>query len=147
MQIKIGYTKDEPHKVDKTFTVKHTLNNCVLKEDTSVISPTFILSTVSDFADINYCYVSALKRYYYVNNIVCLVGGRIALECKCDVLMSFKEDIRKTRAIIDKQQSTNLSSNYINDNSYVTECRDVVQSYEFPSGFSKVSTIIITAGG
>lgn len=147
MQIQVGYTTDEPNKVNKTYHNKHTYRNCVIKENTSIIRPTFILTTMDDFASVNYCYVASMNRYYYINNIVCLPGNRVALECKCDVLMSFKADILKTKAIIDKQQSSALSSNYIDDNSYVTECRTVVQATEFPNGFSKTANIIITAGG
>jgi len=147
MQIKIGYSKDEKNKVSKSFTIKHTYNNAKLKEDTSIVNPTIILGTVDDLADINYMYIPTFKRYYYVNNIVALTGSRIALECACDVLNSFKNDILKCKAIINKQQSSSLSSKYIDDNSYVTECRTVVQAKEFPHGFTSTANIIITAGG
>lgn len=147
MQIKIGYSKDEKNKVSKTFTVKHTYNNAKLKEDTSIVNPTIILGTVDDLADVNYMYIPTFKRYYYVNNIVALTGSRIALECACDVLNSFKSDIGKCKAIIDKQESTSLSSMYINDGSYVNDCRSVTQSLAFPSGFTSTDFILITAGG
>lgn len=147
MQIQVGYTKDEVEKVSKAFTVTHTYNSVVLKEDTSMIRPTFIISTVNDFSSINYMYVPQFKRYYYVNNVVAMKGGRIALECEVDVLMSFASDIRKSKALIDKQESSSLSSAYINDGSYVLECRDVIQNIEFPNGFTNTANIIITAGG
>lgn len=147
MQIKVGYTTDEKNKVSKTFNVTHTYSGAILKQDTSIVEPTIILGTVDDLADINYMYIPGFRRFYFINNIIAMTGGRIALECKCDVLNSFKNDIRKCKAIIDKQQSASLSSKYIDDNSYITECRTVVQAKEFPSGFSKTSNIIITAGG
>lgn len=147
MQIRVGYTTDEKNKVSKSFKVTHTYNSAILKQDTSIVEPTIILGTVDDLADINYMYIPSFKRFYFVNNIIAMTGGRIALECKCDVLNSFKADIRKCKAIIDKQQSSSLSSKYIDDSSYVTECRTVVQAKEFPSGFSKSANIIITAGG
>lgn len=147
MQIRIGYTTDERNKVTKNVTYTHTYNGAILKQDTSLVNPVIILGTEDDLASINYMYIPNFKRYYFVNDITAVTGGRFAINCSCDVLMSFKSDILNCQAIIDKQQSSSLSSKYIDDNSYVTECRTVVQAKEFPSGFSKTSNIIITAGG
>lgn len=146
MNIQVGYTRDEREKVDKSFTVVETVN-AQMKEDTAIVNPVFILKSFNGIHNINYIYVPTLGRYYFVTEIKMLTGDRFSLHCKCDVLMSFKSSIRNCFAVIDKQQSTAISSKYIDDGSYVTECKDVVQSINFPSGFNKTSNIIITAGG
>lgn len=146
MVIEIGYTPDEIEKVDKDFTIVESVN-AQIKDDTAIVNPTFIIKSFNGVKNINYIHASTFGRYYFVKEISAMTGDRIALQCKCDVLMSFKNAIRNCTAIIDKQENTNLSSKYIDDGSYVTECRDIVQSINFPSGFTSTANIIITAGG
>lgn len=145
MQVTIGTTLDEQNKLNKKVNVLETIN-AIIKENTSIIDPVFIINTPSSLI-FNYIYCPDWHRYYFVKNITAMTGGRIGVECHVDVLNSFKDDIKKLSVIIDKQESVNKSSRYIDDNSYVLKCDKVLQSYPFPSGFDKQANILITAGG
>lgn len=147
MVIRIGTCSDEKEKMNKTFTVKKEFTQATLKEATSIVDPVIIITQPTDVSNINYCYIPALGRYYYIQDITALTGNRVALNCHCDVLMSFKSQIKNCQAIIDKSQQSSNSNVYLNDESFITECKDVLQSLEFPSGFTSSDTIIITAGG
>ena len=120
-----------------------------LKSNVDFISPTIFLQTFNGCEDVNYLYIEEFKRYYFVNNINHLTGGRISLSCSVDVLMSNKDNILSLSCIIDKQEnaSSNFSDKYIDDGSFVTECRTFNSIINFPNGFNdNAEFILITAG-
>ena len=120
-----------------------------LKSNVDFISPTIFLQTFDGCEDVNYLYIEEFKRYYFVNNINHLTGGRISLSCSVDVLMSNKDNILSLSCIIDKQEnaSSNFSDKYIDDGSFVTECRTFNSIINFPNGFNdNAEFILITAG-
>ena len=120
-----------------------------LKSNVDFISPTIFLQTFNGCEDVNYLYIEEFKRYYFVNNINHLTGCRISLSCSVDVLMSNKDNILSLSCIIDKQEnaSSNFSDKYIDDGSFVTECRTFNSIINFPNGFNdNAEFILITAG-
>ena len=120
-----------------------------LKSNVDFISPTIFLQTFDGCEDVNYLYIEEFKRYYFVNNINHITGGRISLNCSVDVLMSNKNDILALSCIIDKQESisSSFSDKYIDDGSFVTECRTFNSIINFPNGFNdNAEFILITAG-
>lgn len=145
MNITIAKCSADHERIDKSYTAVETVN-AIVKEDTSVVDPTFIIHNPGT-VDFNYVICSTWKRRYFVRNITALPGERLAVSCHVDVLSSFASGIRSAEAIIDKQEGSGMTSNYINDGSYIMECRVVNQSYNFPLGFTDRSTILITAGG
>lgn len=67
-----------------------------LHDDCSLSNPSFILkyTNVNEIMSVqraNYCYFHNTGRYYYINDYVMMSGGRIRIDCKVDVLMSFKD--------------------------------------------------------
>ena len=67
------------------------------------------------------------------------------LSLKCDVLMSFKNDILNSKGLIIK--SENLINNYINSDIYVNDVREKTRVINFENGFNDIPEfILITAG-
>lgn len=54
--------------------------------------------------DINYCYIPALSRYYYVNNIILVTSELFRLELREDELMSLKSQFRELEAFITRNE-------------------------------------------
>lgn len=75
--------------------------NVVLKENTDILNPTFLLSNV-DFA-VNF--VKWNNRYYKVTNITVNSMGMYELSCKVDVLASWKSSILATTAYVEYSSS------------------------------------------
>ena len=120
-----------------------------LKDANNVISPTLKIQRFEGWEKVNYIYIKSFNRYYYVNTIKQLLGNTILLECSVDVLMSNKNAIRNLTCIIDKQEnsSTTYSDKYLDDGSFVTECRTFNSILNFPAGFNDGGEfILITAG-
>ena len=120
-----------------------------LKDANDVISPTLKLQLFKGWEKVNYIYIESFNRYYYVNTIKQLLGNTILLNCSVDVLMSNKDAIRNLTCIIDKQEnsSTAYSDKYLDDGSFITECRTFNSILNFPQGFNDNGEfILITAG-
>lgn len=68
-----------------------TSKSCVLKEDTSLESPTFILESY----DSSWSYCSFMGRFYYIDDVVFSSNKLFELRCSTDVLATYKSDILK----------------------------------------------------
>lgn len=146
ISLDVGRTTSDYNRLSKNYT-RIELISAVIKDGTSIINPTFIVNTFTNFHTCNYIKCAELGRNYYVNNIELVPGGRLALQCHVDVLASFASSIRGCQVLIDKQQMDAVASKYIDDGSYVMECDEVIQSYNWNKSFNASSTILITAGG
>ena len=72
--------------------------NVVMKENTSIESPVFILGTGID-AGISYCQWSG--NYYFVDDIVLISADQVELHCSIDVLATHKTAIGAYTAFIE----------------------------------------------
>ena len=70
--------------------------NVTLKENVSLYSPSFILSTEPH--QFNYCQLD--DKYYYINDYVYVGRNTFIINCTLDVLASYKADILKTKAFV-----------------------------------------------
>lgn len=74
---------------------------CVLKEETSIETPVFILNTPVA----GYTYVQAFGHYYFVTDVVNLDGYRCEVHCTMDVLASYKTAIAGYTAFVERSAS------------------------------------------
>ena len=114
MQLKFYQQVATPNRVDKSgyLEYKGFLNNIILKEDTNLLRPTFILTYQQIVYDSNYIYCDTTDRYYFVESIEALSAGRIALHCKCDVLYSFKDEIFNSSAWVETSDKSDANRDY-----------------------------------
>lgn len=87
-----------PNRVDKSayLSTVGTISNVVLKSDVDLMRPTFILKTSPLVYNSNYVFSSFTGRYYYIETITALSGGRIAIQCKIDVLHTYRNEIKSS---------------------------------------------------
>ena len=147
MEIKLYKNLSENNVIGKTLTqIKSVEAN--LKNDVSVINPTFILYYTDNILQSNYCFIPKFNRYYFIDEIVPITGDRCIVKCRVDVLESFKDDIKSLTVILDKSQSIYKSNKYLDDGSFVVENKDFNSIYNFTNGFNDEGTfILICAGG
>lgn len=95
MELKFYKQAATPNRVDKSgyLTEIGTLSGVILKADTNLMRPTFILKTSPLVYNSNYLYNTFTKRYYYIRTVTALSGGRIAIDCNIDVLFTYKNEI------------------------------------------------------
>ena len=87
--------KSENHRIDKSdyLTVVKSVSG-TFRESISIISPVFDIE-MEEFPNFNYLYIYLFNRYYYVDDIELVRTKLYRIYCHCDVLMSFKNDIKK----------------------------------------------------
>lgn len=144
MDIVLMNNASPTNQVSKQLTTLATVSG-YLRDTSSVIEPIFMIEgDVSTWSNLNYCYISAFSRYYYVNNIVSIRSGVFEVHCRVDVLMSFATQIKNHSALVRRQQQKyNL---LINDGSIRTYANAHSLTYGFPNGFTQHSLVLCVAG-
>ena len=144
MQIVLYKNASEPNTINKTISNALTLSGA-LREESSIYNPKFRISSNSNLAQYNYCYIPEFARYYFISEIVIERNGVYNIYAKCDVLESFKNNILGIECVIERQENDfNL---YFSDPEWkVYETQQIV-TRDFPQGFDNVGTFYLTASG
>lgn len=113
----------EKNRLDKTtYLSDATEVDILLKENCGMLTPTLIIA--ANVVNKNYVYIPLFARYYFITNITRLDNNRIEIACKCDVLMSFKEDILKLKVIATR--STDKYNAFLKDYSIALQNNNFV---------------------
>lgn len=141
MNIILYKTKSANNVINKKLVSEKNLGNrCILADNTSVTSPTVIIGGISSLdiiSDYNYCHIPQCHRYYYINDIIALSGGRVKLVLTVDVLNTYANDILASTQLVTRQKNagkmylanadwtvdgrTYLRSEYFNENHFGTQ--------------------------
>lgn len=98
-----------PNRVDKSayLTEQGKIENVVLLDTRDIITPVFILATNPMVYNANYLFCDFTQRYYYIDNVELMAGGRIAIHCRVDVLHTYRAEILGSVAWVDRSDRTN----------------------------------------
>lgn len=136
----------ETYRADKVLTDPHQFQ-IALKADVDILNPIILLESNINLSGFNYMYIDVFERYYNVT-IQVLPGNLYQITANVDVLTTYKSDMRRTTAVIDKQENENFASKYLNDGSWVCTSRENTQIVKFKQGFSNTPEyILVTCGG
>lgn len=144
--ISLFKTASENNRVVKVLTDEKQLSG-ELRNQTSVLNPTIRIESADSISGYNYCYISEFGRYYYITDIVSVRTNCWVISLRCDVLMSYKDEIQSMNVILNNTQETGLS-NYMSSPNWVSLVKTKTDIKAFPSGLSEQGEfILITAGG
>ena len=144
--ISLFKTASENNRVVKVLTDEKQLSG-ELRNQTSVLNPTIRIESADNISGYNYCYISEFGRYYYITDIVSVRTNCWVVSLRCDVLMSYKNEIQSMNVILNNTQETGLS-NYLASPNWVSFVKTKTDIKVFPSGLSEQGEfILITAGG
>ena len=146
MDITLYHNYSENNEINKRISSIDTIS-AITKGPVSVENPIIIIDYASGDLSCNYAYIDEYNRYYYVNNITALTGGRLELNLTVDVLMSFSSAILTMPVIVDKQEQLSIADKYFNDGSYLATQKEFVRIKEFAEGFNDSGTYILIACG
>ena len=111
------------------------------------MNPSIRIESADNISAYNYAYISEFGRYYYITDIVSVRTNCWVVSLRCDVLMSYKDEIHGLNVILDNTQETGLS-NYLSSPNWVSLVKTKTDIKVFPSGLSEQGEfILITAGG
>lgn len=94
MTITFYKTVSNENQIQKILTDSKTYTG-TFKTDLDILNPKIIISD-SDYLILgyNYCYITELKRYYFVKNITILSNNRFLIDCKIDVLKTYSTELQ-----------------------------------------------------
>ena len=139
-------TASENNRVVKTLTDEKQLSG-ELRNKTSVLNPSIRIESADNISTYNYAYIPEFGRYYYITDIVSVRTNCWIVSLRCDVLMSYKDEIQSLNVILNNTQETGLS-NYLASPNWVNLVKTKTDIKVFPSGLSDQGEfILITAGG
>ena len=110
MVVKLYKNTAPIQKIDKSGSLKNeTTYSCTFVEDGSLdlINPSLLLNISDEYEDIpvyNYCYIPKSDRYYFITRMA-EENGLTRIDCHCDVLFSFKDDILSSSQYIERSES------------------------------------------
>ena len=132
-------------KIGKTLTAG-TDFTCVLKEGTSILRPTLVLSSSSNLGSFNYMYISEFSRYYFIDDIRSAHNNIWEISAHVDVLETYKTEILANTAVIKRQEKQyNL---YLDDPEFHTYNYEQIQTLKFPANaFDKTLSYVLVTNG
>lgn len=104
-----------PNRVDKSryLTSMGDLQGIIVKGTENTLTPDFILQTNQLVYNSNYMYCDFTSRYYYITSCDITTGGRMIIHTRCDVLMTFRNEILSSSAwVLKADKTTDSSDNY-----------------------------------
>ena len=125
MNITLYKTKSANNVINKKLISEKNLgNSCLLIDDTSVTKPAVFIGGITSLdiiSDYNYAYIPQCHRYYYINDIIALSGGRIKLLLTVDVLKTYSSDILASKQLITAEKD--IGKMYLSDAQWTTDAR------------------------
>ena len=121
------YTMSKKLNSTKQPSGSGTTVSAALKDNTSVLNPTFILKTF----DLSKNYIKWGNRYYFVDDIVIISNDHAEYVCRTDVLATFKSDIgSSSQYVIRADSAYNL---LLSDSKYPTLANTSIENIPFSS--------------
>lgn len=143
--ISLFKTASENNRVVKTLTDEKQLSG-ELRNQTSILNPSIRIESADNISAYNYAYISEFGRYYYITDIVSVRTNCWIVSLRCDVLMSYSDQIKAITGVVVRQES--------NPNKLLVDRLERLQSNKdidilyYPDAFSKnLQFILVTAGG
>lgn len=116
-----------------------------LKRDTDIIYPNLMIRQVEGFdvRNYNYCHIPDLDRYYFIDRIESINNFIFSLSCRCDVLMTYQEQILNSKCLMYRGIKT---GDYVSASIIESYDREI-EKIESDKGFSGDSSYILSTVG
>lgn len=99
------------NELEKTITKTHTIELQIKDNFNDIDSIELLLTDTELLSQSNYCYIPKFKRYYFITSRKIIVDKLVKINCDCDLLMTFKNEILETVAT-SVESETNYNSDY-----------------------------------
>lgn len=144
MNVKLYTISDDNKVVSKTLGTTKEYSSVVIKEPTDVLAPTVRIQTSDNLSGINYCYIQRYGRYYFVDKIITTPNGFWELSCRCDVLMSYKTQIKALSGTLVRSEKN--YNGYLNDSEFKAVAYRKIVTKQFPNAMTEDCFILMTVG-
>lgn len=121
-----------------------------LRDVCSITDPVILVQT-NDMnmwpLNVNYMYIEAFNRYYYITNMVSVHTNLWELHGHVDVLMSYADQIRQQTAIVSRQES---KYNLMLDDGFFMSYQNpiiITRRFSVEAPFETQEFVLVVAGG
>lgn len=120
------------NQLTKSFAAGTESFNVVMKENTDIFRPTFVIQTDVRLWNYNYIDGSAFSgRQYFITDIRSIGNNRYEVDAKTDVLSTWANEIKSNSAVIKRQE--NLFNLYLDDPEFHVYNYEQIQTLRFPN--------------
>lgn len=151
MNINLGLTYDDEHKLNKQITALGGYNGS-LKDEFSFMNPVYNCQVPEGTAvRANYASIPDLDGggrvlYYFVRDAVLVRTGIVELHLELDPLMTYRDEINNLVCTVDRTADQNVTNAFMIDNEYqILACENIVTK-TFPNALDDESMVLITVG-
>ena len=137
-------TNSEPiNKINKSPSNVGNAVEGSLMDACSIVDPVVLIELDSVPAGVNYAYIAAFNRYYFIRDVQSYRTGLWKFTMHCDVLKSFSAAILSSPAVV-ARSSSNFNM-LLNDDKYFCQENPHIFTKAFPSGFDTSADSYILA--
>lgn len=135
------------NKLTKSFASGTESFNVVLKENTDIFKPTFVIQTSANLWLYNYIDASSsFGRKYFITDIRSIGNDRYEVDAKTDVLSTWASEIKSNSAVIKRQE--NVFNLYLDDPEFHVLNYERIQTLQFPANnFNKSLYYVLVVNG
>ena len=145
INISLYQISDDVNVMGKTIPTATATHQILLKDGCSVDQPTVSFSAqASAIAALNYAYIDAFARYYWIRDRKSLHNGIVELTLESDPLESFSSQIELCPATITRNEYDR--NGYLKDANYSALAYEGVQYKHFPNAMDDATCILVTVG-
>lgn len=147
INISLYQITDAENVVPKTLGTAVATHTITLKDGCSIDKPVVSFSGgAAIMATVNYAYIDAFGRYYWIRDRNITVNGVCELTLESDPLQSFASQLSSVPATITRTENRLLADAYIMDNKYIGKSYKQITTIDFPTALSDFSFILMTVG-
>lgn len=140
--VKLYNTEDSTNTINKTIDYVEDID-VKFKDEVNIYNPLIILKS-NNLIEFNFIFIEKFNRYYFVENVEVFPNKIYHITLRCDVLMSFKDDILGSYGNITNQTNYNEYYNF----DYSSEVRKEVEIFKSNVILEhEETTILVTLGG
>ena len=146
--IKTYYNSSPANVVDKELE-QIAYGTGVLRDSCSIIDPVVVFETTivpEMMTKINYASIEEFGRYYYITNIQTLTNNLFEYQMHVDVLMTYRDQLRRQSGIIARQ--SNVRNMYLDDGWFMAQQNPYKYQRLFsnPTPFENQEFVLAIAG-
>lgn len=131
--IKLYNNTDDPKNLVKNVDVESggISCECTPYEPVDLLNPSFVLNENSNINSCNYLWVSEWDRYYFIDKITKINGGKQIISAHEDVLMSFQKDIKELSGMLSFAESRYYGNFFLNNPNMIPQMNRRTQAHAF----------------
>lgn len=145
MKLHLNKNLSTPNTLDKVLSPSKQFD-ITLRLPVDILNPTILVKgLLTDFTEYNYAYIPGFRRYYFIKNIQSMSTELVTIELTVDVLMSFREEIKKCSGYVLRQE--NKYNQYLVDSEQPEFAYSQIIVKKFPKKFQNQPSYILAVRG